>query len=110
MWVIALRHNEAVLGRAQLPAVVSQLPKTQADSVITLPLSQPAMLNATASPFTAFPLQTHRSLHKVKKAGPVYFGRWNIFWKSNKSAIFSVLMAGGAGRTKAFVGEKKKKK
>lgn len=47
------------------------------------------MLSATASPFTAFPLQIHRSLRKVKKAGPVYFGRWNIFWKSNKSAIFS---------------------
>lgn len=50
---------------------------------------KPAMLSATASPFTAFPLQIHRSLRKVKKAGPVYFGRWNIFWKSNRSAIFS---------------------
>lgn len=50
---------------------------------------QPATLSATASPFTAFPLQIHRSLRKVKKAGSVYFGRWNIFWKSNKSAIFS---------------------
>lgn len=50
---------------------------------------KPGMLSATASPFTAFPLQIHRSLRKVKKAGPVYFGRWNIFWKSNRSAIFS---------------------
>lgn len=50
---------------------------------------KPAMLSAMASPFTAFPLQIHRSLRKVKKAGPVYFGRWNIFWKSNTSAIFS---------------------
>lgn len=50
---------------------------------------KPATPSATASPFTAFPLQIHRSLRKVKKAGSVYFGRWNIFWKSNKSAIFS---------------------
>lgn len=47
------------------------------------------MLSTVASPFTAFPLQIHRSLHKVKKARSVYFGRWNIFWKRNRSAIFS---------------------
>lgn len=47
------------------------------------------MLSTMASPFTAFPLQIHRSLHKVKKARSVYFGRWNIFSKSNRSTIFS---------------------
>lgn len=47
------------------------------------------MLSTVASPFTAVPLQIHRSLHKVKKARSVYFGRWNIFWKYGRSAIFS---------------------
>lgn len=60
---------------------------------------KPAMLNATASPFTVFPLKIHRSLRKVKKAEPVYFGRWNIFWKSN-ILLYLVLMAEGTDGTK----------
>lgn len=62
--------------------------------------SKPGMLSSAASPLslTAFPLQIHRSLRKVKKAGPVYFGRWNIFRKSNRSAIFSFRLAEGVKR------------
>ena len=94
MWVIA--WSGAVTGSSLLWAH---------NSVITLPLSQPCWAPRL---LLSLPLQIHRSLHKVKQAGPVYFGRWNMFWKSNKSAKFSFSMVEGAEGTKACVNSRTK--
>lgn len=85
LWVIAWNYTETFI-MSSLLWFHSFKNKSRQCHYLAL---QPAMLSTVASLFTVFPLQIHRSQLKVKKAGPVYFGRWSKFWKSNKSAIFS---------------------